>query len=187
MAQAQLLELKPLNRDLLAPDGGNWQVELAAPAKTVMTDFRERHMVSVETTAQVDVALEVMKHAHTRSAFVVDAKTSRVVGFITAYDIMGEKPMRYLQAVGCTHRTCSRDDVHVADIMQPMGQWRVLHMAEVERASVGGVLDTLHQAGCTHLCVVESADGAELRLRGVFSAAKLLRLTEASRQRRAPR
>ena|SRR5688572_28000515 len=178
------LALKAIAASLLPPDQNGWHVELTAPAESVMTDFQERNIVTVHAATQIDQALEVMKHAHTRSAFVVDKDSLSIVGFITAYDITGEKPMLHLQLVGCTHRTCSRDDVLVGDIMDPVEKWRVLDMKDVQSATVQAVLDTLSQAGKTHLPVVENA-GDYQRLRGAFSAAKLLRLSEESRKRLA--
>lgn len=176
------LALKPVGTNLLLPKQGHWAVELTAPASSVMTDFNERNMVTVSATTPIDDALEVMKHARTRSAFVLDAEGKHVIGFITAYDVLGEKPMLHLQEVGCTHLTCSRDDVQVQHIMDPVERWQVMEMTDVAAASVRGVLDTLSAAGRTHIAVVES-DGQGRRLRGAFSSAKLLRLTEEARKR----
>lgn len=177
-----ILALKTLNAQLLPPVKGAWQVDLSEPARSVMTDFNERGMVTVNDSTQVDAALEMMRHAQTRSAFVVNAEETRVLGFVTAYDICGEKPMLHLQSVGCTHLTCSRDDVRVSDIMDRVENWPVLEMRDVEAANVRTILDTLSKAGRTHLAVIETVAGQEPRLRGAFSAAKLLRLTENSRK-----
>lgn len=170
------LELITVRSTLAAPHSGNWRVELHDPARSVMTDFNEHGIVSVAETQQVDEALEVMRHAGVRSAFVMDDTRTSVQGLITAYDIMGEKPIRHLQAEGG-----AREDVIVSDIMDRAGDWQVVLLPEVDRATVGVVLDTFQKLGRTHLPVVEE-DGKELRLRGVFSAAKLLRLTEAARR-----
>jgi len=170
------LELITVRSTLAAPHSGNWRVELEDPARSVMTDFNEHSIISVAPTQQIDEALEVMRHAGVRSAFVMDDKRSTVLGLITAYDIMGEKPIRHLQVEGG-----AREDVIVSDIMDRAGDWHVARLSEVDRATVGVVLDTFQKLGHTHLPVVEE-DGKELRLRGVLSAAKLLRLTEAARR-----
>ncbi len=159
-----------------APRGAPWRVELSDPARSVMTDFNERSVVRVPPNQQVDDALEVMRHAGVRSAFVIDAGQDTVLGLITAYDIMGEKPIRHLQTVGG-----AREDVVVADIMDPAESWQVTHLAAIDQATVGMLLDTFAKLGRTHLPVVEG-EGASLRLRGVFSAAKVLRLTESARR-----
>lgn len=186
MPKHPAVTLRQLRSTLAPPRSGAWNVELSDPALTVMTDFTSRNMVTVDGGAPVDAALEVMRHAGVRSAFVLGAQ-GRVLGLITAHDIMGEKPMRHLQAIGCTHLTCTRDDVKVADIMQPAEEWQVVSMDDVKSATVGSMLDALEKAGHTHLPVVESPPGAEPSLRGVFSFAKLRRLTEESRRAAAGR
>lgn len=178
--------LEQLGSGIDAPRSGTWQVKLDAPARSVMTDFCERNLVTVDGKIPVDAALEVMKHAGVRSAFVLDDRRERVLGLITAHDIMGEKPIRHLQAIGCTHRTCTRDDVKVEDIMDRAEAWHVVRLEHLEDATVGSLLDAFHRAGRTHLPVIEAPGGAAPRLRGVFSRAKLQRLTQDSRTAAAP-
>jgi CBS-domain-containing membrane protein len=171
------LELFPLESNLAAPRSGNWHVALEDPARTVMTDFNEHGLVTVAATMQVDEALEVMKHAGVRSAFVLDEGGASILGLITAYDIMGEKPIRHLQLTGG-----AREEVLVADIMDRAGDWHVARLEDVDRSRVSSVLDTFQRVGRTHLAVVEQESGKGPRLRGVFSAARLLKLTEAARR-----
>jgi CBS domain-containing protein len=171
------LELFPLDSTLSPPKSGNWHVALGDPARTVMTDFNERSMVTVEAGLQVDAALEAMKHAGVRAAFVLDDARSTVLGSITAYDIMGEKPIRHAQLSGG-----GREELVVSDIMDTAATWRVLRLEDVNRATVSSVLDVFQRLGGTHLAVVEQEPGKGLRLRGAFSAAKLLRLTEEARR-----
>jgi CBS domain-containing protein len=174
--------LKQLRSPLATPRNETWQVRLDAPAQSVMTDFILRNMVTVDGSLPVDAALEVMRHAGVRSAFVIDGGQHQVLGLVTAHDIMGEKPIRYLQSIGCTHRTCSRDDVKVADVMERAEEWYVVTAADVASATVGAVLQALQHSGRTHLPVVEPAGAGRSALRGVFSRAKLLRLTEQDRR-----
>jgi CBS domain-containing protein len=170
------LPLSPVESSLAAPKRGDWQVQATDPARSAMTDFREHGMVTVVGSQQIDAALETMRHAGVRSAFVTDADKKFILGLITAYDIMGEKPLAFLQSGGGT-----RDEVVVVDIMEPISSWQVARFADVERATVSSVLDTFQKHGGTHLAVVEEEPGQGLRLRGIFSSAKLLRLTEKSR------
>ena len=99
-----------------------------------------------------------------------------MLGLITAYDIMGEKPLRYAQEMGGV-----REQVVASDIMEPIAEWNVLRMSDVDGATVANLLDAFKQSRRTHLPVIEEA-AARARLRGVFSSAKLLRLTAASRR-----
>jgi CBS domain-containing protein len=182
MRKHPAVALKQLGTGLAAPRSGTWRVTLDEPARTVMTDFSERNLVSVDAKIPVDTALEAMKHAGVRSAFVLDDDRARVLGLVTAHDILGEKPIRYLQSIGCTHLTCTRDDVKVENVMERAEEWLVARMEDVQQATVGAVLETFKKAGRTHIPVVEDGDGGAPRLRGIFSAAKLMRLTEESRR-----
>lgn len=169
------LDLAPVRGTLAPPQSGAWRVALEDSARSVMTDFHEHGIVSVREEQQIDAALEHMRHAGVRSAFVLDEPRERVLGLITAYDIMGEKPLRFEQEMGV-----AREAVSVGDIMEPTGDWAVLRLADVDRVSVAAVLEAFKRSGRTHLPVVaDEASGT--RLRGVFSSSKLLRLTSASR------
>jgi CBS domain-containing protein len=176
MPQPTTVPLKPLRSSLAAPKSG-WRVQLRDPALSVMTDFHERGMVTVDGKLGVDAGLEVMRHAGTRSAFVLDEKRNQVLGLVTAYDIMGEKPLRATQALGI-----SRDEVRVIDVMDRAEDWHVARMEDVEKATVALMLEAFQRTGRSHIAVVEDGDGKEPRLRGVFSAAKLLRLTADDRK-----
>jgi CBS domain-containing protein len=176
------LELVSLTGRLDPPQTGAWQVALSDPARGVMTDFHEHGLVSVRADEQIDAALDHMRHAGVRSAFVLDEPRERVLGLITAYDIMGEKPLRYAQEM-----LAAREDMLVRHLMESTVDWEVLRLGDVERASVAAVLDAFKRSRRTHLPVIAEDAGGRTRLRGVFSSAKLLRLTAASRESRAGR
>jgi CBS domain-containing protein len=168
--------LSPLGARLDAPARGAWQVQLTDPARSVMTDFNEHGLVTVAPEVPIDEALEMMRHAGVRSAFVTTPEKDQILGLITAYDIMGEKPLRFVQHSGVGH-----DEVTVADLMEPAAHWNVARLEDVSRALVRDLLATFAKYGGTHVAVVEQQGDAR-RLRGVFSSAKLLRLTENARR-----
>lgn len=172
----QLARLKTV--ELAIPGNDPWGVAPKDPATAVMTDFHERSAVTVSEYSSIDRALEHMRHAGVRSAFAIDERMRRVVGMVTAYDIMGEKPFRQIEMIDGSQSETWREDVLVRDVMEKVGDWMVLTMADVERATVGSVLATFKETGRTHIAVVEtSADQGE-RLRGLFSAARIKRLVE---------
>jgi CBS domain-containing protein len=171
---------------VLEPSNDPWQVELKDPAISVMTDFRVRAMFKVTQDETIDAALNKMKVAGLRIAFVKDKDSENILGSITSYDIMGEKPMRYLQSVGfAEHSGITHKDIKVGDIMEHSKDWVVAEMHDVEKADVKAVLDALQKCGRTHMSVVEHKEGETPRLRGLFSSSKVLRLTEISRMRLA--
>jgi len=174
------LHLKPHDAHsvVMGPRNEAWQVKLTDPAISIMTDFRESTFFTVDVGELIDEALAKMKHAGLRAAFVMDKHSEKLLGMITAYDIMGEKPLRYLQNAGfADHR-----DIRVSDIMESVPDMAIVDLRDVEKADVQAVLEILQKSSRTHLPVVESSEGKEVRLRGLFSTAKVLRLTEDSRK-----
>lgn len=175
------LKLETLGKGpgVTGPVNVSWQVKLTDPATFVMTDFRERSFFRVAPDEQIDEVLNKMKHAGLRAAFVMDKQSDRLLGLITSYDIMGEKPLRYLQSAGFTEHK----DILVSDIMENLKEMVAVEVHDVEKATVRSVLDVLQKSGRTHLPVVEKKAGEELHLRGLFSASRVLRLTEDSRRK----
>lgn len=166
------LKLKSIQSDSLSIPGVEpWYVRATDPAISVMTDFRSRSSVTVSETAPLDDAIEHMKHAGVRCAFVVDEKESAVVGMITAYDILGEKPQQFMHFSGTSH-----DDVLVRDLMQKVRDWRVISIKDIEHSTAADVLEVFNETGVTHMPVMETTENNEQRLRGLLSFANVKRL-----------
>jgi len=169
---APKLKLKSIQSDdLPIPGAEPWYVCETDPALSVMIDYRTRPSVTLSESASLDEALKHLKHAGVRCAFVVDKKKKAVVGMLTAYDISGEKPQQYMQLAGVAH-----DDVQVKDIMQKIGDWRVVDIKDVERATVADLLNVFKEVGVTHMPVMETTENNEQRVRGLLSFAKVKRL-----------
>jgi CBS domain-containing protein len=166
------LSLAPLATvTLQIPGTDRWYAKPEDPALSVMTDFRERSSVTVPDSISIDAALEHMKHTGVRCAFAIDEAQHLVVGLITAYDIMGEKPMRHMRLTSTV-----RAQVLVKDLMLRPRDWKVAHVKKIERHTVADVAHLFDETLLTHIVVVESdASGVE-RLRGILSAAKVRRL-----------
>src|SRR5580698_2472998 len=117
------------NTSVQIPGLEPWHADPQDPALTVMTDFRERASVTVPDTAEIDEALEHMRHTGVRCAFAIDERQWVVVGLITAYDITGERPIQYVQS-----RAIQRREVLVRDIMREISACRVLDIKQIEKA-----------------------------------------------------
>jgi CBS-domain-containing membrane protein len=152
------------------------RVSMDAPAYAVMTRMDCANIVTVQRGATIDAALAHMKLAGVRSAFVVN-DVREVSGFITTYDIASEKPLRFLQSLDCSLHTCSRSDVHVEDIMEPIHQTLVVDVRELERRQVRDVILAFRLIGRTHIPVVEWVSPQQDRLCGMLSAADVGRKT----------
>jgi len=160
--------------ELPIPGADPWFVSPHDPAVVVMTDFRSTASITVAELAPIDEALEHMKHTGVRCAFAIDERRRVVVGLVTAYDIMGEKPMSHMHSAAMP-----RSEVLVRHIMQRIAEWKFVRYADLEKATVAEVAALFEDAALTHLPVMASdADGSR-RLRGLLSASKVRRLLSA--------
>jgi len=152
------------------PGADPWHAGIDDLALTVMTDFRERSSVIVAETSSVDDALDHMKHVGVRCAFATNAD-QRVVGLVTAYDILGDAPLRHAQAIAC-----KREDVLVRDIMRRPFEWKVLDVTDLERMTVGSLANLFEESRLSHIPVMETSASGARHLRGLLSGAKIRRL-----------
>lgn len=138
-------------------------------AINVMTDLRCVTVVNVRAKTSLDKANEKMIRYGVRTLLVLD-DADKVAGILTATDVLGEKPVRFLHQMGCTHA-----DILVRDVMTVQRELEVLKLDEVEKSKVGNILSTLKKAGRQHAMVVEeNADGSQT-VRGLFSATQIAR------------
>ena len=160
----------PAAADYARPmDALSKKVNLDTPAAEVMTDLTQVFVETVSPDAPIAQANRLMIQRAIRLLVVVDAG-GRIVGLLTARDILGEKPMLHMQ-----RRGVRRDEILVADLMTPHEGVDVLHMADVERARVGDIVLTLKRAGRQHALVTEADGAGGHRVRGIFSASQIAR------------
>jgi len=145
------------------------RVTLEDSALKVMTDLQKVSVVTVRAKTPMEKAHDKMKRYGVRTLIVLD-EADKVLGILTASDILGEKPMRFLQQMGGTHV-----DIIVRDIMTPQRELEVLNLQDVSAAKVGHVLATLKAAGRQHAMVVEENADATQAIRGIFSATQIAR------------
>jgi len=146
------------------------RVSLEDPAHYVMTDLRKVSVVTVRAKTPMEKAHAKMQRYGVRTLLVLD-ETDKVLGFLTTTDILGEKPMRFLQHHGGTHA-----DILVRDIMTPHRELEVLSCDDVAVAKVGHILATLKASGRQHAMVVSDNTNAPQAVCGIFS------LTQVARQ-----
>jgi hypothetical protein len=87
----------------------------------------------------------------------------------------------YLQSVGLD-RSITHKDIKVKDIMEKVEDWLSVELKNVGTITVQGVLDAFQKTGRTHLPVLDTKEGKEHHLCGLFSSAKTLRLTDLARR-----
>ena len=145
------------------------RVKLADSALSVMTDLTKVSVVSVRAKTSMDRANAKMIRYGVRMLLVLD-DNEQVAGLLTATDVLGEKPMRFLQNMGGTHA-----DIMVRDIMSTQRELQVLKLDDVQSAKVGCIVASLKKANRQHALVVsESADGRQT-VCGLFSITQIAR------------
>ncbi|OGS92148.1 MAG: CBS domain-containing protein [Gallionellales bacterium GWA2_60_18] len=143
------------------------RVKLSDPAVDVMTDLSKVSVVSVRAKTSMERANAKMIRFGVRMLLVLD-ENEYVAGLLTSTDVLGEKPMRFLQHMGGTHA-----DIMVRDIMTTQRELDALKIEDVQKASVGHIVATLKKSGRRHaLVVAESADGKQT-LAGLFSISQI--------------
>ncbi|MDD2702007.1 MAG: CBS domain-containing protein [Sideroxydans sp.] len=104
-----------------------------------------------------------------RMLLVLD-DNEQIAGLITATDILGEKPMRFLQNMGGTHA-----DIMVRDIMTTQREMEVLNIEDVRKAKVGDIVLTLKAADRQHSLVASTAPDGTQSICGLFSITQIAR------------
>lgn len=146
------------------------QTRLNDPAIEVMTDLRVVTPVTVTPDTPIHIAHEQMMHRGVRLLFVVDANAT-LLGLVTAFDILGEKPMQQIERTGGR-----REDIRARDIMTPHDQLEVLTLADVLGAKVGHIVATLKACGRQHALVVDREERSGWQMvRGIFSSTQIAR------------
>jgi CBS-domain-containing membrane protein len=157
--------LKPGAR-LAQPAPNARRVRLDARATEVMTDLDVMPAAIIGPERPIDEANAAMVQRGVRLLIVLDGE-QEIIGLLTASDLLGEKPMRFV-----TERGLKRSEVRVADIMTPASQIEALSMQEVTHAQVGHIVASLKESGRQHALVAEPGGR---RVRGIFSATQIAR------------
>src|SRR6187401_2383382 len=157
--------LLPQGARVVAPEGPE-RVTLDDPAFAVMTDLRNVPAASTTPGEPITKAHAQMIQRGVRLLFVLDANAT-LQGVITATDLLGEKPIRFMRDRGVTH-----NEITVADIMTPASMLEAIPIQDVAQMRVGHIVATHKAVRRQHLMVAE--DGGK-RVRGLFSAAQVAR------------
>jgi len=145
------------------------RVKLSDQATVVMTDLSKVPVVSVLANTSMDNANAKMIRYGVRLLLVLD-ENDRVAGLLTASDVLGEKPMRFLQNMGGTHA-----DILVRDIMTQQRELEVLKIEDVRNAKVGHIVASLKHSHRQHALVVTEDAGGEQSVCGLFSLNQIAR------------
>lgn len=145
------------------------RVKLSDPATSVMTDLSKVSVVSVRAQTLMDRANSKMIRYGVRMLLVLD-ENEQVSGLLTASDVLGEKPMRFLQSVGGIHA-----DITVRDIMTTQRELEVMKIEDVQNSQVGGIVASLKKSHRQHALVVTTGADGKQTVCGLFSITQIAR------------
>ncbi|SCZ84890.1 CBS domain-containing protein [Nitrosomonas mobilis] len=143
-------------------------VVLESPALDVMTNFRQVNAAITAPNVAMELANAYMMQHGVRSLFVVN-QDHTLIGLITASDILGEKPLRFIQ-----ERRVKHNEILVSDIMTPLNNLEAIAIEEVARAKVGDVVSSLRESGRQHALVIEKGvNDIPPTICGIFSLTQI--------------
>lgn len=159
------LTLSPLAAAARLPDAELLErVTLDDPAFSVLTDLTQVTPATIGPERSIDHAHAMMLERRVRLLFVVGPERF-LGGVITATDLLGEKPLRFVQ-----ERGGRRSDVLVSDIMTTFDRLDAISMQDVAQMRVGHIVATLTAVRRQHLL---AADEGGRRVRGLFSTSRI--------------
>jgi predicted transcriptional regulator len=139
-------------------------------AEAVLTDFRHNRLFSISPAATVEQINDKMIACGVRMLFVTEAN-GILLGLVTYNDVSGEKPVRYIQEHGGT-----RGEILTRDIMTPLERLEALRREDVDKASVGDIVDTIEQTGRQHMLVIDTLEDGTQAITGMISSTHVERL-----------
>jgi CBS domain-containing protein len=142
-------------------------VTLQSPASDVMTDLRHAHAAVIDLRVPMEAANEYMKQRGVRSLLVLN-QDEILTGIITATDVLGEKPLRFIQ-----ERRVKHSEILVCDIMTPLDRLEAIPVGEVRRAKVGDIVASLLDTGRQHTLVIEDGVEGNPLVCGIFSLTQI--------------
>lgn len=136
------------------------------PAMTVFTDFKQHTPQSVSYDVLADEAEVSMRQSHVRLKVVLDAD-GEMIGAISLNELDEQHFFQVFQLEGL-----KRNEVQVKDLMIPRHKLKALDYAELSRASVQNLMDTMKENYQQHCLVVDTERG---QIRGLISATDIAR------------
>lgn len=136
---------------------------LNSPALEIFTDFTQIRPLIIDDDIPAQELIDLMRKAHVRLKIVL-AKSGDFVGIISLNDLEGPKKLQKI-AEGE-----SLSDLTARDLMKPKCELKALKYEELQKASIGDVVDILKQDGEQH-CLVTDGN----KVRGVISASDVAR------------
>ena len=170
MAEFSPLPIKHLNGSVsVARPNPPKSTKLQCPALDVMTDLARIHSAVITPSSSLDSANAYMMQRGVRLLLVLNPDRS-LVGLITSTDVLGEKPLRFVQ-----ERRVHHDQILVSDIMTPLERIDAISLRDLQHAKVGHVIASLRESGRQHTLVIEQDPSGATVVRGILSRSQIER------------
>ncbi len=142
------------------------QVAPDDPARLVMTDFEQTVPITEFPTLPLPEANDRMITYGVRLLFVTK-NDDTILGLITANDILGERPIKYIQKYGG-----SFNEITVNDVMTKRSEIEAISFNDLCNASVGQIIETMKIFNRQHALVIEEV-GDNAFVRGLLSTTRI--------------
>jgi CBS domain-containing protein len=139
------------------------QATLASSALDIFTDFSKTRPLVIDADIPAQELVDLMRKAHVKLKIVL-GRAGEFVGIISLADLEGPKKVKKI-AEGATLA-----DLVAGDLMKPKCELKAFQYDELEKSSIGDVVEMLKQIGEQHCLVVD-----DNRVRGVISASDIAR------------
>lgn len=145
------------------------RVRADSPALDVMTDLRRLPAAAISGDTTIEEANHAMILRSVRLLLVTESG-GRVIGLITAQDIVGQRPLQIGRERGVRF-----SEILVRDVMVPYYEVDAIEMADMLHARVGHVVSSLRKGGRQHALVVDQDAAGRQMIRGIVSATQIAR------------
>lgn len=149
--------------------GPKSDISESSPATSVMTDLTIIKPIQIKHNALIDAINEKMISSGVRLLFI-NGIEGNLIGLITSFDILGEKPLKFIQENGGRH-----DEIEASDIMTPITKFECISFDEIEKATVADIVDALENSRRHHMLIVDNS-GESSYIRGLISASHVARV-----------
>lgn len=139
------------------------------PALCVMIDFTKEKTLTINQDASIVDAATEMRVCDVHMLIVTD-KENNVVGLISSEDILGSKPLQFIQK-----NKVLRKNIKVRSLMLPNSKIIAINKQDLIVAKVGHVITTLHQAKQHYAFVIETKTNHHCTVVGIFSLSLISR------------
>ncbi|MDR5906642.1 CBS domain-containing protein [Franzmannia qiaohouensis] len=139
-----------------------------SPAIDIMLDLSQVELPTIAHDAAIDLAHASMQRHQAQQLLVTD-EHGRLSGLVTRREIIGGRRI----TLAMQQHDIARSEVTAGMVQTPCEALHAMSLAQLERLSVGQLIETLRASGDQYLLVTQGDRDQAPRLRGLLSAADI--------------